>query len=128
MVSSSEVRIACPSFSFLFACLRGSLGVFPHLENFVFEGNSLGIALADLLPLLRQSIDLFKGLVRERETMSEVRSSELKTGLSSNSDPMEGDTAVSIPREVRAFYALKEECGLDADTLGRFKDRFQFSE
>ena len=65
MVSSSEVRITCPSISFLFACLGGSLGVFPHLENFVFEGNSLGVALADLLPLLRQSIDWFEGLVRE---------------------------------------------------------------
>ena len=45
--------------------LRGSLGIFPHLEDFVFEGNCLGVALADLLPLLRQSIDWFKGLVRE---------------------------------------------------------------
>ena len=41
---------------------------------------------------------------------------------------MEEDIAMSNPCEVRAFYALKEECGLDADTLGRFKDRFQFSE
>ena len=41
---------------------------------------------------------------------------------------MEGDTAVSNPCEVRAFYALNEECGLDANTFGRFKDRFQFSE
>ena len=41
MVSSSEVRIACPSVSFLFARLGGSLGVFPNLEDFVFEGNSL---------------------------------------------------------------------------------------
>ena len=65
MVSSSEVRIACPSISFLFARLGGSLGIFPHFENFVFEGNSLGIALADLLPLLRQLINWFKGLVRE---------------------------------------------------------------
>ena len=39
---------------------------------------------------------------------------------------MEGDTAVSASREVRAFYALNEECGLDDDTLSRFKDRFQF--
>ena len=31
MVSSSEVRIACPSISFLFARLRGSLGVFPQI-------------------------------------------------------------------------------------------------
>ena len=54
--------------------------------------------------------------------MLEVRLSELETGLSSSGDPMEGDTAVSNPREVRAFYALKEECGLDADTLGRFTD------
>ena len=27
-----------------------------------------------------------------------------------------------------AFYALEEICGLDADTLGRFKYRFQFLE
>ena len=88
----------------------------------------MGIALADLLPLLRQSIDWFEGLVKEQEAMSEVRSSELETVLSSSGDPMEGDTAVSTPREVRAFYALEEVCGLDADTLGRFKDRFQFPE
>ena len=128
MVSSSEVRIACPSVSFLFTCLGGSLGVFSNLEDFVFEGNSLGVALAELLPLLRQSIDWFEGLVRERGTMSEVRSSELETGLSSNGDPVEGDAADSIPREVRAFHALEEVCGLDADTVGRFKDRFQFLE
>ena len=52
MVNSSEVRIACPSISFLFARLGLSLGVFPHLENFVSGGNSLGIVMADLLPLL----------------------------------------------------------------------------
>lgn len=57
MVSSSEVRIAYPSISFLFEHLGGSLGVFPNLENFVFEGSSLSVALVDLLPFLRQSID-----------------------------------------------------------------------
>ena len=86
----------------------------------------MSVALADLLPLLRQSIDWFKSWVREREIMSEVRSSELETRLSSSSDPVEVDTAVSAPREVRALHALKEVCGLDANTLGRFKDRFQF--
>ena len=60
--------------------------------------------------------------------MSEVRYSELETGLSSSGDPVEGDTAVSASCEVRAFYALNEECGLDADTLSRFKDKFQFPE
>ena len=88
----------------------------------------MSIALADLLPLLHQSIDWFESLVKEQGIMSEVRSSELETGLSSNDGPVEarGDTAVSAPRKVRAFYAFDEVCGLDADTLSRFKDRFQF--
>ena len=64
------------------------MGVFPHLENFVFKGNSLSVALADLLSLLRQSIDWFESWVREREIMSEVRFSELETGLSSSGDPV----------------------------------------
>ena len=101
MVSSFEVKTKCPSISFLFARLGGSLGVFPHLENFISKGNSLGIVVADLLPLLRQSIDWFRDLVRE--VMSEVRSSELETGLSSSGEPAEGDTAVSASCEVRAF-------------------------
>ena len=128
MVSGSEVRITCPSISFLFAHLGGSLGVFPYLEKFVFEGNSLSVALANILPLLRQSIDWFEGFVREQGIMFEVRSSELEMGLSSNGSPMEagGDTAVSAPQVVRAFYAFDEVCGLDAKTLSRFKDRFQF--
>ena len=67
MVGSSEIRIACPSISFLFARLEGSLSVFPHVETFVFEGNSLGVVLTELCPLLCQSLDWFKGLVRERE-------------------------------------------------------------
>ena len=76
--------------------------------------------------MLRQSLDWFEGLVREREIMSKVRSSELDTGLSSSGEPVEEDTTVSTPREVRAFYALEKACGLDAETIARFKDRFQF--
>ena len=95
MVGSSEVRIACPSISFLFVRLGGSLGVFPNDENFVFEGNSLGVVLTELCPLLCQSIDWFEGLIRELGIMSEVRSSELDTGLSSSGEPVEGDTAIS---------------------------------
>ena len=56
--------------------------------------------------------------------MFEVRSSDLETGLSSSDDPVEGGTAVSTPQEVRAFHAIEEVCGLDGDTLSRFKDRF----
>ena len=60
--------------------------------------------------------------------MFEVRSSELEIGLSSNDGPVEagGDTVVFVSQEVKAFHALDEVCGLDADTLSRFKDRFQF--
>ena len=53
-----------------------------------------------------------------------MRSSELETGLSSSDGPVEGDMAIFAPRPVRAFYALGEVCGLDADTVARFKDRF----
>ena len=109
-----------------FCAFGGSLGVFPHVENFVFEGNSLGVVLTELCPLLRQSLDWFEGLVREREIMSEVRSSELDTELSSSGEPVEEDTTVFTPREVRAFYALEKACGLDVETIARFKDRFQF--
>ena len=54
MVSSSEVRIVCPSIS-LFAHLGASLGVSRSsllIEGFVFKGNSLSVLLVDLLPLL----------------------------------------------------------------------------
>ena len=78
MVSSSEVRIVCPSISFLFMRLGASVGVshsfFPLIESFVFEGNSLSVVLADLLPLLRQSVNWFEGLVVEQRVMSEVTS------------------------------------------------------
>ena len=127
MVSSSEVWVACPSVSFFFARLGAALGVsgdfFPLVGDHIFEGCGLSVVLGELSPILGQSLAWFKG---ETKRMSEVRSSELDTGLSSNEGPVEGDTTVSIPRQVRAFYALKEERGLDADTVARFKDRFQF--
>ena len=134
MVSSSEVKIACPLISFLFACLGASLGVsrtsFPLVENFIFKGSSLSIVLADLFPLLYQSINWFGGLMSERGAISEVRSSELETGLSSSDDlvKVEEDIVVSVLREVRAFSALGEECSLDVEILSKFSNRFQFHE
>ena len=127
MVSSSEVWVACPSVSFFFARLGVALGVFedffPLIGDYLFEGSGLSVVLGELSPILGRSLALFE---RETRRMSEVRSSELDTGLSSSGGSIEGDTAVSTPRQVRAFYALNEECGLDADTVARFKDRFQF--
>ena len=64
----------------------------------------------------------------ERRIMLEVRSSKLEMRLSSSNDPveMEEDTTTSGPRELRAFFTLGEACGLDTETLSRFRDRFQF--
>ena len=129
MVSSSEVRVACPSVSFFFACLEAALGVsgdfFPLVGDFIFEGCRLSVVLGELSPILGQSLSWFEG---ETKRMSEVRSSELETGLSSSDGPVEGNTTVSTLRLVRAFYALEEACVLDADIVARFKDRFQFPE
>ena len=48
--------------------------------------------------------------------------------MSSSDDPVEEDTTASGPREVSAFSALEEECGLDVETLFTFRDKFQFPE
>ena len=96
----------------------------------MFGGSGLSLLLADLLPLLHQLVNWFEDLVGERRVMLEVRSSELETGLLSSDDPieMEEDTAASGLREVRAFSTLGEVCGLDGETLSKFRDRFQFLE
>ena len=96
MVSSSEVRVACPSVSFFFARLGATLGVssdfFPLIRDFVFEGYGLSVVLGELSPILGQSLAWFEG---ETKRMSEVRSSELETGLSSSEGLVEGDIAIS---------------------------------
>ena len=135
MIESSEVRQLCPSISFFFARLGASLGSFnthcPPIECFVSRDSSLGFVLADLHHLLHQPLNWFKEMVGEREVVSEVRSGELETGLSSSDNPVEAKvhTAASSPllrgwREVRSFHALKEDCALDANTLFRFRDKF----
>ena len=93
MVGSSEIRTLCPSVSFLFACLGASLGISrafcPLVEGFMFGGSGLGLALANLLPLLCDSINWFEGVVDEFRAMSKVRSSKLEARLSSSDDPVE---------------------------------------
>ena len=111
----------------MFRGFSRSFSVFcPLVEDFVFGGSSLSVVLANLFPLLCKSVDWFEDLVGEWRVMSKVRSSELETGLSSSDDPIEveEDTATSSPRKVRAFSALGEACGLDAETLSKFRDRF----
>ena len=116
-------------FFFFFARLGAALGVsgdfIPLVGDFTFTGCGLSVVFGELSPILGQSSAWFEGEMRR---MSEMRSNELETRLLSSSGLEEGDTAVSIPRVVWAFHALKEVCGLDADTMGRFKDRFHFPE
>ena len=115
--------------SFFFTRLGVALGVFgdflPLVGDFLFAGCGLSVVIGELSPILSQSLAWFEG---ETRRMADVRSSELETGLSSSGGPEGGDTAVSAPRVVRAFHALEEVCGLDEETVSRFKDRFQFSE
>ena len=129
MVNGSKIRVACPSVSFFFARLGAALGVsgdfLPLVRDFIFVGFGLSLVIGELSPILGQSLAWFEG---ETRRMAEVRSSELETGLSFSGDPEGGDTVVSAPRVVRAFHALKEVCGLDDETVGRFKDGFQFPE
>ena len=98
MVSDSEVKVACPSVSFFFTRLGVSLGVsgdfLPLVGDFVFADCGLSAALGKLSPILSQSIAWFEG---ETKRMSEVRSSELETGLSFSCGLVEGDTAFSAP-------------------------------
>ena len=112
---------------FLFCSLRGHFRCFgdflPFVGDFIFAGCRLSVVIGELSPILVQSIAWFEG---ETKRMSEVRSIKLETGLSSSGGLEEGDTAVSTPRTVRAFYALKEMCGLSVDTVSRFKDRFLY--
>ena len=86
-----------------------------------FASCGLSLVIGEPSQILGQSLAWFEG---ETRRMAEVRSSELETGLSSSNGLEVGDTTVSAPQEVRAFHALEEVCGLDADTVDRFKDRF----
>ncbi|KAK9994170.1 hypothetical protein SO802_023873 [Lithocarpus litseifolius] len=94
MYEYSEARHHCPFVSFLFAHLGalGSCSSCPEVGSLVSESSALGLVLADLSPLLRQSLDWFKSM---RAMSMEVRSSELDKGLWSSDKAIEVDTAIS---------------------------------
>lgn len=64
------------------------------MSFFASRDNALELTLADLYPLLRQSLDWFQSL---REMSMEVRSSKLDIGFSSSDKAVEADTMVSTP-------------------------------
>ena len=88
MVSGSEVRVVYPSVSLFFALLGAALGVsgdfLALVGDFVFAGCVLSLVIGELSPILGQSIAWFEG---ETRRMTEVRFSELETGLSCSGGP-----------------------------------------
>uniref|UniRef100_A0A7N2N732 Uncharacterized protein n=1 Tax=Quercus lobata TaxID=97700 RepID=A0A7N2N732_QUELO len=98
--SYSEIKHTSPFVAFLFARLRAlvesssdPLGAFsssdsyPQIGGSVFGGSGLGLVLGDLYPLLHKSQVWFKfvrGVLRRENMGSEVRSSDLERGSSSN--------------------------------------------
>ena len=106
MVDYSEVRHLSPSILFFFAHLGAFLrsfgGCCPLTEGFILRDSNLGLVLADLYPLLHQSLNRFQSLREmsvEERIRSKVRSSELETGLSFSDDPIEAktNTVTSVP-------------------------------
>ena len=114
MVDYYDIRCTSPSVAFFFARLGAFIcspsGHCPRVGGFVLGDNSLGLVLGDLYPLLCQSLDWF-GSVREalrREHMgSEVRSSDLESGLSSSGDTAGVERERERERE-RGFLGLEK--------------------
>ena len=154
MVSYSEIKHTSPSVAFLFACLGAlvesssdplgafsSSDLYPQIGGLVFSGSVLGLVLGDLYPLFHKSQVWFKsvrGVLRRENMGSEVRSSDLERGSSSNVNG-EGDgvnITTSAPSHVpssshpsalavpRSFHALKEKCSLKIEVFTKFRDRF----
>ena len=158
MVDYFEIRRTSPSIAFFFAHLGAlldsssdHLGVLldyssdhrPQIRDFVLGDSTIGLVLGNLYPLLCQSLAWFKSMheVLRRENMgSEVRSSDLETGLSSSAGMAGAETNTttsmpssipsssrpSVPATPRPFHAPKEKYSLKIDTFSKFRDRFQF--
>lgn len=102
MVDYSEIRHLSPSISFFFTRLGASLSssgnYCPWVGDFALGDSSLGLVLGDLYPLLRQSLDWFRTVwenLMEERMGSEIRSSDLETGLSSNADTTRAKTDIA---------------------------------
>ena len=98
IVDYSAVRVDCPSIVFFFAhlgCLHESVEgeCLKRISFFVGEDCLYTFVLSSLFPLVSHSIEVARLL-----KMSEVRSSDLETGLSSSDDRVISEaTSVSTP-------------------------------
>ena len=122
MVDYSSVRVDCPSVAFIFArlgCLLEALEgkCLKWVSFFVGEDYPHNFVLSSLFPLVSHSTKVARSL-----KMSEVKSSELETGLSSSDD--------HVISEVTSLYTLYKawniSCSLTGKDEKRIRDRFQF--
>ena len=122
MVDYSQVRLGCPSVSFIFAHLCGLLESMvrkrPGVGLFVGRDCSYHPILLVLFPLLHHSIGIAQTLAMFGE---EVRSSELKTFLSSS----EGRGALEVSFLSTPYKAWSIHCALKEKDEGWIRNRFK---
>ena len=138
MVDHTAVRLGSPFVSFFLA----RLGVFlefsggrrPQMGLFVSRECAFRRVLLKLYPLIRHSLiqhHLLSEMAEEGVVGTEVRLSELDTGLSFSDNPvdMEVDTVMFKPFtsfSLKPFQALIEECVLEGKHMKSFRKHFQF--
>ena len=122
MVDYSSIRVDCPLIAFLFACLGCLLEAFKGkclkwVSLFMGEDCLHKFDLSSLFPLVFHSARVARSL-----KMSEVRSSDLDTGLSSSDNHVIPEvTSPSTP-----YIAWNIPCALSRKDEKQIRDRFQF--
>ena len=121
MVDYSSVRVDFSLIAFLFACLGCLLEAvegecLKWVSLFVGEDCPHNFVLSSLFPLVSH----FARVVRSLKMFGEVRSSELKTGLSSSDDSVIPEvTSPSTP-----YKAWNISCALSGKDEKLIRDRF----
>ena len=136
MVGFEFLSLECPSVSFFVArlgvFLEYSFGRRPQVGLFVTRFSALRHVLLSLYPLIRQSLIKHHSEMASIEyRVDDVRSSELKTGLSFNAESLckVVDTAASkLPSSSSSLslHAFSESCSLKKKHLNGFRKMFQF--
>ena len=122
MVDYSSVRVDCPSIAFLFThlgCLLEPVEgkCLKWVSFFVGEDCPYKFVLFSLFPLVSHSTKVARSL-----KVSEVRSSDLETRLSSSDDRVISETtSPSTPYKAWTF-----SCSLAGKVEKQIRDRFQF--
>ena len=132
MVDFDFIRMETPSISFFFArlgvFLESSGGCRPHIGLFVPQDcKTFRPVLIGLYPLLRHSLiahHLEMTSIKYRD--SDVRSSELETGLSSSGESSDQDFEFVVSKPPSSSKPSSFSCLLELRHLKSIRKRFQF--